>query len=93
MLETILIDIDITINNVKQQFAHHFSQFRFSMTAVLVLEGLLSTLVFLFYTMPEFRRAVKVGPEEVLKKAVKQYFDDEGMKKWIDTVQKEVIYC
>ncbi|XP_059155951.1 tetraspanin-33-like [Physella acuta] len=67
--------------------------FRFSMTAVLVLEGLLSTLVFLFYTMPEFRRAVKVGPEEVLKKAVKQYFDDEGMKKWIDTVQKEFKCC
>ncbi|CAL1546992.1 unnamed protein product, partial [Lymnaea stagnalis] len=67
--------------------------FHISLTTVLVLEGLLGTLVFLFYTMPEFRQAVKVGPEEILKKAVKQYFDDDGMKNWIDTVQREFQCC
>ena len=66
-------------------------QFHVSLTLVVVLESLLGTLVFLFYTMPEFRSAVKVGPEEVLKSAVKGYFDDEVMRNWIDTVQKEVI--
>lgn len=66
-------------------------QFYVTLTIVLVLECLLSTLVFLFYTMPEFRQAVKVGPEEVLKKAVKDYFDDDAVRHWIDTVQKEVI--
>uniref|UniRef100_A0A2C9KNU7 Tetraspanin n=1 Tax=Biomphalaria glabrata TaxID=6526 RepID=A0A2C9KNU7_BIOGL len=67
--------------------------FYVTLTIVLVLECLLSTLVFLFYTMPEFRQAVKVGPEEVLKKAVKDYFDDDAVRHWIDTVQKEFQCC
>ncbi|GFO10119.1 tetraspanin [Plakobranchus ocellatus] len=67
--------------------------FQYSLTAVVVLEVLFSTLIFLFYTMPEFRRAVKVGPEEVLKSAVKGYFDDEVMKTWIDAVQKKFACC
>ncbi|KAH9492352.1 hypothetical protein Btru_026305 [Bulinus truncatus] len=67
--------------------------FYITLTVVLVMEGLMSTLVFLFYTMPEFRQAVKVGPEEVLKKAVKDYFDNDGIRHWIDTVQKEFQCC
>ncbi|GFR91658.1 tetraspanin [Elysia marginata] len=67
--------------------------FHTSLTFVVVLEVFVGTLVFLFYTMPEFRTAVKVGPEEVLKSAVKRYFDDEIMRDWIDTVQKEFGCC
>ena len=40
--------------------------------------------------MPEVRKSLKIGPEHVLTQAVKLYHHDEGLKNWIDLIQKEV---
>nr|KAG5695796.1 hypothetical protein BaRGS_013394 [Batillaria attramentaria] len=60
-----------------------------SMLGVLVLEALIGATVFAFYAMPEVRRHIKAGPEEVLKMAIRRYHDDEELQRWVDLIQRE----
>ncbi|KAK7482013.1 hypothetical protein BaRGS_00026705 [Batillaria attramentaria] len=64
-----------------------------SMLGVLVLEALIGATVFAFYAMPEVRRHIKAGPEEVLKMAIRRYHDDEELQRWVDLIQREFKCC
>ncbi|XP_041369161.1 tetraspanin-5-like isoform X2 [Gigantopelta aegis] len=66
--------------------------FQVSLYVVLIIETAVAILVFIFYTMPEVRKNLKIGPEYVLTQAVKRYHHDDGLKMWIDLIQKEGDY-
>ncbi|XP_041369160.1 tetraspanin-5-like isoform X1 [Gigantopelta aegis] len=67
--------------------------FQVSLYVVLIIETAVAILVFIFYTMPEVRKNLKIGPEYVLTQAVKRYHHDDGLKMWIDLIQKEFKCC
>ena len=67
------------------------TQFHILLTAILVLEMVAGAWVFVFYFIPEARHlAGRLGPKEVMKKAIVRYRDDADLRDMIDAIQKEV---